>query len=145
MMKKIGILALLVTLVASTTVASVMACTWTPGYWKNHPEAWGGPGGHTIQVGAISYDLTVQADKNSVMAILKTPVKGDAWINLAQKVIAMELSILDVPGTLMDTLLADSNACLAAHTSYKPHEPGRAEALAYAAELDYYLNLWDVH
>lgn len=138
MMKKIGILALLVTLVGSTAVATVMACTWTPGYWKNHPEAWPT---NELTIGGETYIDT------ELMEFLWTPVRGDVWINLMQKVIAMRLSILVVPGSGADTLLQQADTWFAAHpegTRVRPNTPDGQDGLAIASQLDYLLNLWDV-
>lgn len=51
MIKKIGILALVATLVASMTVASALACELpglSPGYWKHNVKVYcGGPGSYS--------------------------------------------------------------------------------------------------
>jgi len=134
MIKKIGILALLVTLVASTAVASVMACTRTPGYWKNHPEAWP----RDFMIGDY--------DQDALMDILWTPVRGNVATNLAQKVIALQLSI-DAWGssTYADGLMADAYDWLEEYYPgpVRPNTPEGQEGLALAAEIDYLLNLYD--
>jgi hypothetical protein len=135
MIKKIGILALLVTLVASTTVATVMACTRTPGYWKNHPEAW--PDDFMIDV----------YDQDDLMDVLWTPVRGNVATNLAQKVIALQLSI-DTWGssTYADGLMADAYDWLLDNYPgpVRPNTPEGQEGLALAADIDDLLNLYDV-
>ncbi|GAF95082.1 unnamed protein product, partial [marine sediment metagenome] len=39
--------------------AGTWACTYTMGYWKNHPDAW--PMG-SITIGGVSYDKAVAID-----------------------------------------------------------------------------------
>ena len=137
MIKKIGILALLVTLVASTTVASVMACTWTPGYWKNHPDAW--PTSATpMTIGGNQYS------KNDLLVFLRTPVRGDAWMNLMQKYIAMQLSKATVYGTDADYLLEAAEEWFDDNPTgpIRANTPAGQAGLAIAGELDYLLNLW---
>jgi cysteine-rich repeat protein len=59
-------------------------CTLTQGYWKNHPGAWPVS---SLKLGSVSYD------KDELLAILKTPVKGNGLIQLAHQLIAAKLNI----------------------------------------------------
>ena len=140
MYKKIGILVVVVALLASMTISSALACiTYTPGYWKNHPEDWPVD---LIEIGGITYT------KSQAIRLLRTPPRGDAWIILAQKVIAAKLSMLAEPGGHWSnpanfgginfaTYVANANAWLAS--------PGnRADAITYAETIDYWLNFWNV-
>lgn len=148
MIKKIGMLMAVAAIVASMTVPSALACaTRTPGYWKKH--AWPTS---SITIGGVLYT------EAAARAILNTPPKGgDAWIILAQKVIAGKLSMLadpgphwDYPGNFPGTdtflaLITAADAWLATHTS--PCGPGslsRADGLALAEDIDYWLNWYDV-
>ena len=159
---------LLVSLLAtSIAVATASAChTLTPGYWKTHPEEWClTPGvAYTTDEGDYGFVQTLFIPSDA-MDILWMPVKGDARINLQQKVIAASLSIawypdigwdfpseynygtpLAGPGGLVDqanTLLEDNPG---------PWTPGsvadesgvRDQGLALASIIDYWLNFYDV-
>jgi len=59
-------------------------CPHTQGFWKNHPEAWPVT---SLVLGDETYN---QAE---LLAILKTPPKGDASLILAHQLIATKLSI----------------------------------------------------
>jgi hypothetical protein len=61
-------------------------CTYTVGYWKNHPEAW--PSGcFPMTLGSNSYTAA------EVMQILNEPVAGNGAISLAHQLIAAKLNI----------------------------------------------------
>ena len=60
------------------------ACTFTQGYWKNHPDAWPRA---SLQLGARTYA------KLELIAILNTPVKGNGLVALAHQLIAAKLNI----------------------------------------------------
>jgi len=158
-MKKIGILLTVAAILVSMTVPSVLACTTrTPGYWKNHLEAW--PTTGTITVGALPYGLSDSGDVDDLMDILwAKPKKGNAWIILAQKVIAAQLSMLVYPhngwselgnfGGYTDGmvgLVGNANIWLASHAN--PCLPGamnRDTGLALAETMDHWLNEWNEH
>ena len=59
-------------------------CTYTQGYWKNHPEAWPVS---SLKLGSVTYS------KEELLAIFKTPVKGNGLISLAHQLIAAKLNI----------------------------------------------------
>ena len=54
-------------------------CTLTQGYWKNHASAWPVS---SLTLGSVSYD------QDELIAILKTPVKGNGLVKLAHQLIA---------------------------------------------------------
>ncbi|HKQ58132.1 MAG TPA: hypothetical protein VJY35_09710 [Candidatus Eisenbacteria bacterium] len=61
-------------------------CTFTIGYWKNHPEAW--PAGCTpMNLGGFSYTAA------ELMSILNQPVQGNGAISLAHQLIGAKLNI----------------------------------------------------
>ena len=161
-------------LAISIAISTALACeTRTPGYWKTHPEEW--PVSTTAAsnmatfVGVFPYDgwgfvqsFPIPAN---ALTILQMPVRGDARINLQQKVIAASLSILSdsnwgwnnderySPEALaMDGLpgmVADANLMLATPGPWTPgsaaDESGlRADALELAGIIDYWLNFFDV-
>ncbi|HUS27159.1 MAG TPA: DUF4215 domain-containing protein [Kofleriaceae bacterium] len=59
-------------------------CTLTQGYWKNHADAWPVS---SLKLGSVTYT------KAELIAILKTPVKGNGLIALAHQLIAVKLNI----------------------------------------------------
>jgi cysteine-rich repeat protein len=59
-------------------------CTLTQGYWKNHPGAWPVS---SLKLGTVTYS------KAELIAILKTPVKGNGLFQLAHQLIAAKLNI----------------------------------------------------
>lgn len=63
--------------------------TYTPGYWKNHPEAW--PAAVDYNAGPDFFGDS----QASWLAILNTPPQGDAKIILARAWIAAYLNYLN--------------------------------------------------
>jgi len=61
-------------------------CTYTPGYWKNHPEAWPVS---SLTLGGVTYSMA------QLMVILDAPVRGDATVILAHHLIAAKLNVLN--------------------------------------------------
>lgn len=60
-------------------------CTYTQGYWKNHSEAW--------PVSSLVLGTNGQRySKSQLIAILKTPVRGNGLISLAHQLIAAKLN-----------------------------------------------------
>jgi len=92
-MKKITI-ALLFVLVftMAIAVAPASACydcgpgVGTPGYWKNHPEAW--PVGE-ITLGGVTYS------KAEAIALMDQPVKKDKSITMFKAAVATYLNLAD--------------------------------------------------
>jgi hypothetical protein len=85
--KKDMVFAVLALLLLSLPAASVSACTpsgtGTPGYWKNHPEAWPE---ETITIGGVTYSKTDAITKMS------TPGKGDKTYTLFRALVAAKLN-----------------------------------------------------
>jgi hypothetical protein len=172
-------IAILLSLVVLSGIAVASACsTRTPGYWKNHyPQAW--PTSATITytdpdpalLGMPEYygSWTLPGGSlSNALAILQMPVKGDAKINLQQKVIAAELSIAvdqrdgwafppnynvaQVSQTLPG-LIDQAVALLNSNSPYNSAKwtPGsvadthgiRAQGLALAGAIDGWLNYFD--
>jgi cysteine-rich repeat protein len=63
---------------------ALVNCTFTQGYWKNHPSAWPV---HTLVLGTQSYS------EAQLLAILGTPVGGNGLIDLAHQLIAAKLNL----------------------------------------------------
>lgn len=83
------LLALVVPMVLSIVPAS--ACepcdgpgTGTPGYWKNHPDAWPVD---EITIGGVTYT------KGDAIAIMDGPVKGDKSITMFKALVAAMLNV----------------------------------------------------
>ena len=155
-------------LAASVAVSSAFACkTRTPGYWKTHPDNWCGvePGDTiTLTAGVYGFGLTYDLPGNA-LEILWMPVKGDARINLEQKVIAAMLSMNCDPDIGWDndpryggaTGLGGEEGLVAQAIELLNSDPGpwtphsdaadsglRADALALASQIDYWLNYFDI-
>jgi len=83
-------------------------CTYTQGYWKNHPEAWPVK---SLLLGTVSYTNA------QLLAILKTPVRGNGLISLAHQLIAAKLNVANTSDgsavakaiTAADVLIGDKN------------------------------------
>jgi hypothetical protein len=58
-------------------------CTFTQGYWKNHPDAWKVT---SLKLGSVTYT------KAQLLDILDTPPKGNGLISLAHQLIAAKLN-----------------------------------------------------
>jgi hypothetical protein len=81
--------------------------TGTPGYWKNHPNAWPVT---SITVGGRTYT------KAQAIALMKTPIKGDKSLNMFQQFVsaALNIAIGNDSSCIEDVFLA-ADAWLAAH------------------------------
>ena len=61
-----------------------MPGTGTPGYWKNHPEAWPVD---EITIGGVTYT------KVEAIAIMNTPEKGDKTYTMFSALVAATLNV----------------------------------------------------
>jgi len=69
-----------------TTTIPTQDCTYTIGFWKNHPELW--PGGcFPMTLGANAYTVA------EVTAILNQSVSGNGAVSLAHQLIATKLNV----------------------------------------------------
>jgi len=59
-------------------------CTYTQGYWKNHPDVWPL---QSLTLGAVSYN------QSQLLQILNRPAQGNGLLILAHQLIAAKLSI----------------------------------------------------
>lgn len=59
--------------------------TGTPGYWKNHPEAWPMD---EITIGGVTYT------KDEAIVIMNTPEKGDKTYTMFRALVAAKLNVL---------------------------------------------------
>jgi len=82
-----------------------LGCTYTQGYWKNHPEAWPVT---TLDLGTVSYT------KTELLSIFDQPVVGNGLVSLAHQLIAAKLNAANgafVP-TGVATAIADADTLI---------------------------------
>jgi len=60
------------------------SCTYSQGYWRNHPNAWPVP---SLTLGTVTYQAT------ELMAILDNPARGNGLVILTHQLIAAKLNI----------------------------------------------------
>jgi len=81
-------------------------CTFSQGYWKNHPGAWPIL---SLTLGSVSY---TQAE---LISILSTGAGGNGLISLAHQLIAAKLNILNgADGSLINSTIAAADAQIGA-------------------------------
>ncbi len=95
------------------------ACHYTPGYWKNHVEAWPVT---SLTLGGVTYSQA------QLLEIMGTPVGGDATIILAYHLIAAKLNVLSGASSSIDGAIADADAYLMAHPLFS--KPAKAAKTA---------------
>lgn len=92
---------------SGTIVPAGNCAPLTQGYWKNHPGAWQDGSGLTLGTSFYTND--------QLMALLNTPVQGDASVNLAHQLIAALLNIDNgTDGTPVQPTIADANNLIGA-------------------------------
>ncbi len=81
--------------------------TGTPGYWKNHPEAWPV---EEITIGGETYS------KEEAIEAMKAPVKGDKTLTLFPALVAAKLNVLigNCDSCIADTIV-DADAWMATY------------------------------
>jgi len=60
------------------------SCTYTQGFWKNHPADWPVT---SLKLGTVTYT------QEQLLAILNTPVRGNGLISLSHQLIAAKLNV----------------------------------------------------
>lgn len=70
--------------VNGTTSLQGQNCTYTQGYWKNHPSAWPVT---SVTLGTVTYT------QSQLLSIFGQPVQGNGLISLAHQLIAAKLNI----------------------------------------------------
>lgn len=71
-------------LVTQTSSGIGHDCTYTQGYWKNHPTLWPTS---SLMLGTVTYT------KTQLLAIFDQPAKGNGLVSLAHQLIATKLNI----------------------------------------------------
>ncbi len=81
-------------------------CTFTQGYWKNHPDAW--------PVTALMLGTNpTPYDQGDLLAIFGAPAMGNGLITLAHQLIAAKLNIANgADGSALGTAIADADALI---------------------------------
>jgi hypothetical protein len=81
--------------------------TGTPGYWKNHPEAWPVDG---ITIGGVFYT------KAEAIDLMESPTKRDKTYNMFEQLVAAKLNVLigNEDSCIADTIVA-ADAWMAVH------------------------------
>lgn len=81
--------------------------TGTPGYWKNHPNDWPVM---ELKLGNTTYG------KTALLAILRTPTRGDGTYTMARALIAALLNgLIDNDTSCIDAVVDDAQAWLTQH------------------------------
>jgi hypothetical protein len=79
--------------------------TGTPGYWKNHPEAWPV---EEITIGGVPYT------KDDAIGIMNTPEKGDKTYTMFRALVAAKLNVLiDNDDSCIKDTIHDADAWMA--------------------------------
>ncbi len=92
--------------------------TGTPGYWKNHPEAWPVD---EITIGGKTYT------KDAAIALMGTPDKGDKTYTMFQALVAAKLNVLI--GNRSDCIaatIANADAWMTTYSSFVTGKPVKA-------------------
>jgi len=112
-------------------------CPLTQGYWKNHPDAWPVT---SLTLGSETYT------EAELLAILHTPVRGDASLILAHQLIAAKLNIANGSDpTPVSATIADADSLLSGFAGQlpyhvRPSSPTGQAIVSDAATLDSYNN-----
>jgi hypothetical protein len=90
---------------ATLPCAGGSSCTYTQGYWRNHPTAWPVT---SLIIGTVTYQAA------ELMAILDTPAQGNGLVILAHQLIAAKLNIANGadPSAVQQTI-TDADAIIA--------------------------------
>jgi hypothetical protein len=81
--------------------------TGTPGYWKNHPDAWPVD---EITIGGVTYT------RDAAIEIMNTPEKGDKTYTLFRALVAAKLNVeMGNDSSCIQDTIADADAWMAAH------------------------------
>jgi len=116
-----------------TTTPDANNCTYTMGYWKNHPEAWPV---EEITIGGLTFA------KAAAIAILETPPGGDATYILARQLIPAKLNVLKgADPSAIKATITGADDWLGEHPlGSDPSNPDRDQGIALAGALDEYNN-----
>ena len=108
-------------------------CTFTQGYWKNHEEVWPVS---SLMIGDQLYQ------KSELLAIFRTPVRGDSSLNLAHQLIAAKLNFYRgaaVPSQLPGWMTS-ADALLSGFGRKLPYDVKSDAMVSLSGNLDKYNN-----
>jgi len=117
------------------------SCTYTQGYWKNHPSDWDSASdGKLFTTTTVFYNSGV-----TYLSLMKTaPKGGNAYIQLAHQFIAASLNLNGAPSgdASVDAAIAGGAAYFASAGAGTPAPSGalRTQVQAWATTLDNYNN-----
>lgn len=115
-------------------------CTYTIGYWKNHPEAWP----ILILAAGNQESSYVSGPYNwqTWMSTLSNSGTGDAWYILAKQLFAAELNIANgADSYTINQLIANGNSLLNSNPSkVSPTSTAGTQMISIASTLDSYNN-----
>jgi len=108
-------------------------CTYTQGYWKNHPSAWPVT---SLSIGGVVYS------QSQLMAIFNTSPRGDATYILAHQLIAAKLNVAQgANGSTVNATIAAADAWLQQYPlGSKPSGAASNTGTSYATQLDNFNN-----
>lgn len=118
---------------ASFQIPEAGGCTYTQGYWKNHPDDW------------PTDQLSLYSMHEAMLILWTPPKKGNAYLILAHQYIAAELNMINgasVPEAV-DEAWSDAQELLAAYAaegSIPKKTSDRDDAIDLATLLDAYNN-----
>ena len=116
-----------------TATPDVNNCTYTTGYWKNHPEAWPV---EEITIGGLTFA------KEVAITFLETPPGDDATYILARQLIPAKLNVLKgADPSAVEATITGADNWLGEHPlGSDPSNPDRDRGIALAGMLDEYNN-----
>ncbi len=113
------------------------ACTYTQGYWKQHPELWDDAGDAKV---FLTTDLFYNSGVGNLTIMRMPPKGGNAYEILAHQWIAASLNLNGAAAgvTEVDDALAGAAAYFTAQPTGIPNpvEPTRSQLVSWAATLD---------
>ncbi|GAA5526957.1 PT domain-containing protein [Herpetosiphon gulosus] len=117
----------------ATSTPTGKDCTYTQGYWKNHPNAWPVT---SLSIGGVVYT------QSQLMAIFNTSPRGDATYILAHQLIAAKLNVAQgANGSTVNATIAAADAWLQQHPlGSKPSGSASNTGTSYATQLDNFNN-----
>ena len=92
--------------ISFTCECGLVGCTYTPGFWKNHPDAW--PVDNLV-IGGKSYS------KTEMLGILNLPTRGDLTIKLFHHLVAAILNVESGAENSVRATIDDADAFLGSH------------------------------
>jgi len=109
--------------------AGFWGCTYSQGYWKNHPDDWPV---EEVVLGEVKYI------KTEAIEILKTPPKGDATYILAHQLIAAMLNFANGANSnvIEGTITAADGWLMANELGSDPREAEREKGIELSESLE---------